>query len=161
MGLITDVLNWQAAFYVTSFLSLIVAIVWLQVVADSPDKHSEISKTERELIEESLELITTKRQPFPPVVEMFQSPPFWALLFLHFSDVWGIFFLLTSTPMFMSQVLKFDLKHSGLVSSLPYLAQLATGFLFGAAGDYFVRRGVGATKIRKVFTIFCKYFLIR
>lgn len=156
MGLITDVLNWQAAFYFTALLSFVVAIVWLRVVADSPDKHFEISKTEREHIEQSLDLIMTKRQPFPPVLEMFQSLPFWALLFLHFSDVWGMFFLLTSTPMFMSQVLNFDLKHSGLVSSFPYLAQLASGFLFGAAGDYFVRRGVRVTKIRKIFTIFCE-----
>lgn len=156
MGLITYYSNWQAAFYITAALSFVFAIVWWKVVADSPEKHPEISKTERDLIEESLELITTKKQQFPPVFEMLQSMPFWALLFLHFSDVWGIFFLLTSTPMFMSQVLKFDLKHSGLVSSFPYLAQLATGFLFGAAGDYFARKGVGATKLRKIFTIFCE-----
>lgn len=156
MGLVIEVFNWQWAFYVTALSSLAVSIFWFKIVADGPEKHPKISKSEREYIEDSLELIISKKQEYPPIVEMAKSMPFYALVFLHFSDVWGVFFLLTSAPMFMSHVLKFDLKHAGLVSSFPYLARLVFGFVFGAAGDYFMRRGASATRIRKVFCIFCK-----
>jgi len=84
--------------------------------------------------------------------------PFYALLYLHFSDVWGVFFLLTSAPMFMRQVLKFDLHDAGIVSSFPYLARLIFGFAFGAIGDYLIGRGMHPTKLRKIFCLFCKSF---
>lgn len=157
MGVITDVFGWQYAFYVTALLSLIVAVMWFNIVADSPEKHPMISKAERDYIDDSLGLVIAKRRDFPPIVEMMKSMPFYALLLLHFSDVWGVSFLLTSAPMFMSQVLDFDLKGAGFASSLPYIARLIFGFVFGLIGDYFVSRGVGSTKIRKVFCIFCEY----
>lgn len=158
MGLITDVFGWQWAFYVTALLSFIVSILWYKIVADSPEKHLHISSSERKLIEDSLALVIAKKQDFPPIMKMAKSMPFYALLFLHFSDVWGVFFLLTSAPMFMSQVLKFDLKDAGFASSLPYFARLVFGFSFGFAGDYLMSRGVGATKIRKIFCVFCENF---
>lgn len=159
MGLIIEILNWQWAFYITALLSLILSIFWLKFVADSPEKHPKISRAEKEFIEESLELVLTKKQDFPPYVKMFRSKPFYALAFLHFSDVWGIFFLLTSAPMFMSQVLEYDLKDAGIVSSFPYIARLIFGFIFGAAGDYLMKKGLSPTKIRKLFCIFCEFLL--
>lgn len=159
MGMIINVLDWRWAFYITALLSLILSVVWLRTVADSPEKHPTISRPEKEFIEESLELVLTKKQDFPPYAKMFRSRPFYAFAFLHFSDVWGVFFLLTSTPMFMSQVLKYDLKNAGIASSFPYIARLIFGFIFGAAGDHLMKRGVSSTTIRKVFCIFCKLSL--
>jgi MFS transporter, ACS family, solute carrier family 17 (sodium-dependent inorganic phosphate cotransporter), other len=160
MGFIIETCNWQCAFYVTAFCSLCVALIWYYVVADSPDKHTTICKVEQEYIEKSLELLITKKRELPPITKIVTSLPFYALLFLHFSDVWGVFFLLTSAPMFMRQVLGFDLKSAGIVASFPYLAQLVMGFVFGAIGDYLVSRGYNVTKIRKVFCIFCEFCAI-
>jgi ACS family sodium-dependent inorganic phosphate cotransporter len=156
MGYLISVFDWKFAFYFTAVISLIVAYFWLVIVADSPEKHLKISKSEKDLIQESLSLVKTKKETFPPLVEMFKSPPFYALLFLHFSDVWGIFFLLTSAPMFMKQALQFDIKEAGLVSSLPYIARLLCGLAFGFFGDFLMSRGMGATKIRKLFCVFCE-----
>jgi MFS transporter, ACS family, solute carrier family 17 (sodium-dependent inorganic phosphate cotransporter), other len=156
MALITDVFGWQWAFYFTALFSFMMSILWYNIVADSPEKHPNISKSEKDFIEDSLEHVITKKPELPPITKMFKSMPFYALLFLHFSDVWGVFFLMTSAPMFMSQVLKFDLKDAGMLSSLPYIARLIFGFLFGIIGDYFISQGFGATRIRKMFCIVCK-----
>lgn len=164
MGLVIQMLNWRWAFYITAITSMVVSILWFKVVADSPEKHPQITRAEREYIDRSLEQILSKKSELPPIAKMMKSMPFYALTFLHFSDVWGVFFLLTSAPMFMSQVLKFDLKNAGIVSSFPYIARLISGFAFGAAGDYLMKKGVSATKIRKYFCIFCEFresFLIR
>lgn len=157
MGFVTAVLGWRAAFYVTAFIGFVVSYLWLNIVADSPDVHPSITTSEKEFIQDSLGLIIAKKEEFPPIMKMLKSPPFYALLFLHFSDVWGVFFLLTSAPMFMNQVLKFDIKNAGLVSSLPYIARLICGIAFGLFGDYLMSRGIGATKIRKLFCIFCEF----
>lgn len=160
MGLIIQVLNWRWAFYITAISSMLVSILWLRFVADSPEKHPYISRAEREYIDNSLEQVLSKKPELPPIAKMMKSMPFYALTLLHFSDVWGIFFLLTSAPMFMSQVLKFDLKNAGIVASFPYIARLVFGFVFGAAGDHLMKKGVSATKIRKLFCIFCEFIKI-
>jgi MFS transporter, ACS family, solute carrier family 17 (sodium-dependent inorganic phosphate cotransporter), other len=161
MGFIISAFGWKSAFYVTALFGFIVCYLWFNIVADSPEKHPNISKSERQFIEESLGLVIAKKEDFPPIMKMLKSSPFYALLFLHFSDVWGVFFLLTSAPMFMSQVLKFDIKKAGLISSFPYIARLVFGFAFGVFGDYLMSRGMGATKIRKLFCVFCEYLKLK
>lgn len=158
MGFIIELVNWQWAFYFTAILSLLLSIFWWKIVAASPQTHPKISKSEKAYIEDSLEMLLANKQELPPYSKMFKSKPFYAFLFLHFSDVWGVFFLLTSAPMFMNQVLKYDLKDSGIVSSFPYFARMIFGFIFGAIGDYLMKSGHSATKIRKTFCIFCKNF---
>jgi MFS transporter, ACS family, solute carrier family 17 (sodium-dependent inorganic phosphate cotransporter), other len=156
MGFIVENMGWRCGFYVTAVCSLAFALIWFNIVADSPEKHSSISKTEQEFIENSHDKLITNRSSFPPITKMLTSLPFYALMFLHFSDTWGSFFLLTSAPMFMSQVLKFELKNAGLVSCFPYLARLVSGFLFGIIGDHLSSQGYNPTKLRKYFCILCK-----
>lgn len=38
------------------------------------------------------------------MLSMVGSVPFWALLVLHYGNVWGNFFLLTGAPKFMNEV---------------------------------------------------------
>lgn len=163
MAFVIETFDWQCAFYVSAMLSLVVSIFWFRIVADGPETHLKISKAEREYIEDSLsslDLIVARKKSFPPIVQMMKSMPFYALVFLHFSDVWGVFFLLTSAPMFMNHVLKYDLKNAGMISSFPYIARFIFGFIFGAVGDYLMKKGISPTKIRKSFCVFCKMSLI-
>lgn len=85
------------------------------------------------------------------------SIPFWALIILHFGNLWGLFFLLTAGPNFMSTVLGFDLGHTGFLAALPYLARLIFGCIFGQIGDVITQKELMTkTTIRKVFLLFCK-----
>lgn len=60
----------------------------------------------------------------------------------------------------MAQVLGFSLSKAGLLASLPYLARLFSGFIFGAIGDIIRKKELmSVTAIRKFFCIFCKYKL--
>lgn len=88
---------------------------------------------------------------------MAKSIQFWALVVLHFGNLWGLFFLLTAGPNFISSVLGFDLGHTGILASLPYLARLLFGFIFGQIGDVIIRKKLmEKTTIRKSFVLFCK-----
>lgn len=65
--------------------------------------------------------------------------------------------LLTSGPMFLSEALGFDIKSSGGLAAIPYLARLIFGLIFGAIGDCLRSKDViSTTMLRKGFVIFCK-----
>lgn len=157
MSFIIEHFGWKSGFYITAIITFITSLLWLHIVADSPEKHSSISHAERNLIEESVELNVISRKEFPPVSEMFKSKPFYALLLLQFSDTWGVYFILTSAPMFLSHVLKYNLKDVGLLSSLPYIIRMISAIIFGRIGDLlWSKKLMSTTAIRKVFCIFCE-----
>lgn len=86
------------------------------------------------------------------------SIPFWALAALHLGNMWGVSLLLTSGPMFMSEALGFNIKNSGSLASLPYLARMIFGLIFGSIGDYLRKRDyMTPTMMRKSFVTFCKF----
>lgn len=94
----------------------------------------------------------------PPFAKLMTSLPFYSLLILHYGNLWGLYFLLTAAPKFMSEVLGFSLAKAGFLASLPYLARLFAGFIFGAIGDFIRKKEMmSVTTIRKFFCIFCKY----
>lgn len=158
-GLITEKLNWQYGFYIPAFIALFSSILWYLVVNDSPSSHSWISKDEKDFLEKSLNLKekSDNKKSMPPLIQMFKSPAFWALNILHFGNIWGLYFLLTAAPKFLSEVFKFNLAKVGFLSSLPYLSRLIFGFVFGIAGDKIRQKNLmTVTKTRKLFCIFCK-----
>lgn len=84
--------------------------------------------------------------------------PFLALTVLHYGNLWGLFFLISAAPMFMSEVLGFNLAQAGILASLPYLARLFAGFAFGALGDVIRKKQLmHVTTVRKFFCIFCEF----
>lgn len=93
---------------------------------------------------------------------MLTSVPFWALLFLHYGHIWGMYFLLTAAPKFMNEVLGFNLASAGFIASVPYLVRLFTGPLFGVLGDFIKSRQLISTvMVRKGFTLFCNELIDR
>lgn len=94
----------------------------------------------------------------PPFKRLIMSGPFWSLFVLHFGSAWGLQFLLTSAPKFLTEVLGFDIRNAGFLSGLPYLMRMIMGILFGAVGDVLRNKNyLSVTNVRKLFCIFCKF----
>lgn len=186
-GLLVEHFGWTFAFYVPAIVTAIVTFLWCLIVFDSPSQHPRISSTERQYIESSLgdavkktkvsQILIRKTlstiiirlvefvifffflQKMPPFGELLTSLPFYALLLLHYGNLWGLYFLVTAAPKFMSEVLGFNLAKAGILASLPYLARFFAGFVFGSIGDVIRQKQImSVTAIRKFFTIFCKLF---
>jgi MFS transporter, ACS family, solute carrier family 17 (sodium-dependent inorganic phosphate cotransporter), other len=159
LGLIIDFLDWKCAFYICGIISIIFSVVWFCFAANSPLTHPTISKSEVEYISSSLGDSVSKNFDQPlPLLDILSSVPFIALLILHFGNLFGLFFLITATPRFMTEVLGFKLINTGCISSIPYLMRIIFGFLFGWIGDYQRNSQViSVTVIRKFYCIFCKY----
>lgn len=157
-GVIIESLGWEWAFYIVSIFVFVTTCVWFIIVDDSPAQHTTISQEERNYIEKSLGDTVSKAKKWPPVKSLAVSMPFWALTFLHYGSMWGLFFLVTATPKFLTEVLKFNLSSAGFLSSLPHIARLLASFGFGSFVDLVRKKSwMNNTKIRKVFCIPCEF----
>ncbi|XP_030566420.1 sialin [Drosophila novamexicana] len=153
-GLIIESLGWVWAFYAVAIFVVIVVGLWFYLVSDTPAQHSTISIKEREYIENSLGGTLAKKAKWPPYKQLIFSMPFWALTLLHYGSMWGLFFLITATPKFLSEVLGFNLSSAGFLSSLPHIARLLAAFGFGSVADWIRRKGWWTiTFTRKFFCI--------
>lgn len=158
LGVIIENFGWDYGFYIPAVMTFVIVVMWYILVADSPAEHPRISKAEREYIQESLGDSVSKEKVFVPIFRVLTSIPFLALMVLHYGSLWGLYFLQTAAPMFMTEALNFNLSKAGILSSLPHLARLLAGFGFGAIGDFIRRRNfLKVTTTRKSFCLFCKF----
>uniref|UniRef100_A0A182TBS6 Major facilitator superfamily (MFS) profile domain-containing protein n=1 Tax=Anopheles maculatus TaxID=74869 RepID=A0A182TBS6_9DIPT len=139
-GLLTEHFGWVYAFYVPALLSALIGGIWFWLIADSPSEHKTITKEERDLIEASFGNTVSKTKAKPPLLSVVTSLPFIALVLSHYSSFWGLNFFVTQAPKFINEVLGFNLTNAGFLSSLPYLARMFSGFIFGYIGDWLRRR---------------------
>lgn len=159
LGISIENFGWQFGFYMPSVLSMIFGILWFWIVYDTPSVHPRISSHERTYIENSLGDSTSKEKLIAPFKSIFTSLPFLALLILHYGSVWGLYFFLNAIPIFMFEVLNFQLSKTGFFSVLPSLMRIIMGFLFGAFGDIIAHHKLmKVVTIRKSFCLCCKIF---
>lgn len=158
LGSIIETLGWHWAFFVPGIIALIWVLIWYYLVSDTPESHPRITEDEKEYILKCLGDSVKKTKSIPPYKSIFMSVPFWALNVLHFGSCWGLYFLMTAGPKFISEVLGFNLGKSGVLASLPYLARMLFGFGFGWIGD-FIRKNqwMSVTSTRKFFVIFSHF----
>ncbi|XP_014485648.1 PREDICTED: sialin-like [Dinoponera quadriceps] len=154
-GAVISAYGWKAAFYVTSGLMLVFYALWVFLVYDTPDLHPGITEKEKTYIKEQIGTTVSKQKVQLPVKAVATSAPFLVLLWAHFANMWGIYFIATNGPKYTLEVLGFNMKSGGAITGLPYMARLGAGVLFAAAGDYVRRKGVLSLGwIRKIFMLF-------
>ena len=79
-----------------------------------------------------------------------RNSAFWALLFAHTSYTWGFYTLLNDLPLFLKNILHFDLTEDGVLSSIPYICNYFFMFIQSLAADGCLKRGwISLTALRK------------
>uniref|UniRef100_A0A2A4J4W4 Major facilitator superfamily (MFS) profile domain-containing protein n=1 Tax=Heliothis virescens TaxID=7102 RepID=A0A2A4J4W4_HELVI len=147
--------GWPSAFYVPAVAALVWSFLWWYLVADTPQEHKTISEAERAYILGAIGDKVTKSKAMPPFKSIATSLPFLAMTVLHFGSCWGLYFILTAGPMFVKNVLGFDIKAAGVLSAFPYLARAIFSVLFGAIADFIMGKKIWSTTfIRKFFCLF-------
>ncbi|KAI4477208.1 hypothetical protein M0802_014770 [Mischocyttarus mexicanus] len=116
--------GWKAAYYVTSGLMLVFYALWVYLIYDTPDVHPGITQKEKTYIKEQIGTSISKQKIPIPIKSVVTSAPFLVLLWAHFANMWGIYFIATNGP-------KYTLE-GGFLTGLPYIARLAAGVLFAA-----------------------------
>ncbi|GFS07062.1 vesicular glutamate transporter 3 [Elysia marginata] len=116
--------GWPSVFYVQGIFGLSWFLLWCLLVFDSPAKHPRISQAERTYIETSLKgriATTNQKHRSPPWLSILTSSSVWAIIVAHVCCNWGEYTFLTNIPTYLNEVLQYDVKKNGFMSSVPYI----------------------------------------
>jgi len=143
--------GWPSAFYVFGSFGCVCSIVWFLLCYNSPSDHPRISARERKYWETVIGATELVAHPPTPWREIFTSVPVWALAVAYFANTWGFSTLAGCLPLFMNDVLGFDMTRNGTFSALPFVASLAVLPLSGLFADWLRSPGKLSTNaVRKI-----------
>ena len=147
--------GWPSVFYVFGAVGCLASGAWFVVGADSPSTHRRISTVELDYWDRTTAGKTPDRvdarPPSTPWRRLLTSVPLWALAAALFTGDWGFNVLSTCIPLFMHDVLGFDIAENGALSAVPFLA---SGLVIplGWFADWLRAPGRMSTNVvRKVF----------
>lgn len=157
-GYLISTVGWASVFYVTGTIGLIWSILWFFLVYDSPAQHPRISDEERIDIETKIsdgQGGKTAKPSYVPWKNIFLSAPVWAIIVTHGCSVFGYFTVVNQLPTYMKDVLGFNIKENGVLSSLPYLGKYIMAVIASYLADKIRKSGkLSTTATRKLFTTF-------
>ena len=155
LTIILDQLGWQLLFIISGLLGILWAAVWYFYYFD-PDEHPSLDDLERQRIGQGGGAISDAK------TKEKDSTFSWAdvRLALSYRKLWGIYlgqfclgtlfvFFLTWFPTYLNDERGIDLKQSGLLASLPFLAAFAGVLLSGTISDFLIRKDFSAEFARK------------
>ncbi|CAG9817211.1 unnamed protein product [Phaedon cochleariae] len=149
-SLLATTLGWESIFYVFGAFGVLWSVLWMTLIAETPENDSSISQYELKYITQAINEHKTTPLEHIPWRSFFTSMPVWAIIVANFVENWGFYTTLTQVPTFMKYVLHFDMNSVGFVSSLPYLACSITVQLAGQLADFLRRRKImTTTEVRK------------
>ncbi|CDW52218.1 inorganic phosphate cotransporter [Trichuris trichiura] len=149
--------GWPSIFYLCSLLGLIVGFLWLAVVTDSPDKSYWMTEREIAMIDRSLKSHRSSTKLNVPLRQLpWRKLLFsWPLISVNincFTYQFVSTMLSTYLPIYFKEAMHLNIRQNGIVSALPYIAQLVTKLVFAAMADRMKsNRPAEATKICKIF----------
>ncbi|CAG4944311.1 unnamed protein product [Parnassius apollo] len=146
--------GWESAFYFTGIIGVMWSVAWFAVVYDTPAQHPRISETERNYLLKALPQENNTKGHMPvPWRSLLLSPPVWAIIITHGASVFGYFTVVNQLPTYIESILHFNIKHNGLLSSLPYLGKYLCALASSVLADSLRRSGrLSTTAARKLFT---------
>ncbi|XP_072175957.1 sialin-like isoform X1 [Diadema setosum] len=145
--------GWPSAFYFTGTLCIMWCIGWLSLVYDSPSSHPRISDTERDYITKSVGLEQTQPS-VTPWRSIMTSVPLLAVCIGDFAVLWILYLFATNLPIYLNDVLQFDIYQTGFISALPFLLYWLIMILGGYIADFIISRSIlNRTGARKLLTV--------
>ncbi|CAF1023860.1 unnamed protein product [Brachionus calyciflorus] len=116
--------GWPSIFYLTGFLGVIWCLLWILIVSDSPESNKWINAEESNyIIEKTYDEVLKKEQKMKiPWIKIFKSKSVLCLILSTLCGNFGISLFTTCLPTYMKEVLDFDIKLNGELSSIPFIS---------------------------------------
>lgn len=146
--------GWPSPFYLFGTLSIIWGIAWLLLVYDTPATHPRISIQEKMYIEKETDGLDVVKYTHLPWRSVLTSLPVVGVAVVLLADNFGFYVTFNSMPVYMKQVLGFDLSQDGLINAVPYAAQLPITYFVSWFSVFMWRKNVmRLVNLRRIFTI--------
>ncbi|XP_049873001.1 putative inorganic phosphate cotransporter [Pectinophora gossypiella] len=143
--LVASSFGWPSVFWVTGVLCILCATLVTLFVAPTPQQHRFITEDERKFILGSVKEHVERKRAVPWKA-IFTSVPVWAAFAAHIGTSITFLFFFTQIPTYLHYVVGLNIKNSGLLSSLPYLANFLVSVGMGILSDYWVNRKIVSLK---------------
>ncbi|CAH0719420.1 unnamed protein product, partial [Brenthis ino] len=146
--------DWANVFYVFGGLGVIWFIFFTLLCYSTPNAHPFISDEEKQYLNANITASGLHKKLDPvPFKAILRSAPLWSLVIAAIGHDWGYFTMITDLPKYFSDVLKFNIKDTGLMAALPYIAMYIFSFVFASFCDFCIRRKWHSiTTGRKIYT---------
>jgi MFS family permease len=136
-GLITASYGWRAMFLVFGLLTFLWLIPWAVVLRGL--------RPRRERTEEDC----------GPVSSVIRHFSLWAMAVGHFTNNYGLYFLLTWLPLFLVQQRGFSIVQMSSLATLSYVAQAMSALIMGWMSDRWCASGRPEAAIRRGMLVTC------
>lgn len=145
--------GWPFIFYIFGGIGCVCCLLWFTVIYDDPVRHPCISVRERDHIVSSLAQQPTSCRRSVPIKAMVRCLPLWAIFSGFFSHFWLCTIIITYLPTYIHSVLHVNIRQSGVLSSLPFVAALTCTILGGQLADFLLSRNLlRLVTVRKLFS---------
>lgn len=159
-GYIIKISSWEWVFHTTFFIGTIWFILWQYLVFDSPEEHPRIHPAEKGYILKVLGssvVRSSEEKPPIPWIPMLKSKVLWLATICQFGGLWGLFTLLTQSPVYFRVIHGWSVEMVGLLSGLPHLLRTLFSIGFSHFGDHLITHNkMSRTNVRKLATFFRK-----
>ncbi|CAD5222603.1 unnamed protein product [Bursaphelenchus xylophilus] len=152
--------GWPSIFYVLGVAAMLWTGLWFYFVADNPKTHKKIGEDERNYIVESLTESNghdSDKKRSVPWKSVLTSLPVWACYVGHFAGDWAAYMMATSLPLYMNDVLGYDLTSMGFISSIPYILYFICINVGGVIADHLRNSGklstVNTRRLAQLFAL--------
>ncbi|SEK60811.1 MFS transporter, ACS family, glucarate transporter [Roseateles sp. YR242] len=158
MAWIVHAMGWQDVFYFMGALGVVLSVVWLKTMHNSPHEHPGVSQAERQHIEAGGALLSGRdakdaKAAGPKMAYLKQLLTNRMLLGVYIAQYCVntlTYFFLTWFPVYLVKERGMTVLNAGIVAALPAICGFAGGVLGGVVSDWLLRRGHSVTFARKV-----------
>ncbi len=156
MAWIVHAIGWSEVFYFMGALGIVVSVVWMRTMHNSPADHPGVSATERQHIESGGALLaggSHRAASGPKLAYLKQLLGNRMLLGVYVAQYCVnvlTYFFLTWFPVYLVKERGMSVLNAGIVAALPAICGFAGGVLGGVISDALLRRGYSLTFARKL-----------
>ncbi|HEY0266704.1 MAG TPA: MFS transporter, partial [Rhizomicrobium sp.] len=131
--------GWQAAFYFSAVVGLVIAVVWYKVGRDTPAEHPRVTPQELAHIQAGLPVKMEGAMPPVPWGKIFSSRDVWMVTIAYVAFGYVAFIFHTWFFPYVKDGLGLDMRKSALLSMLPFIAMTSCCLLGGVFSDWLVK----------------------
>ncbi|KAL3074192.1 hypothetical protein niasHS_015022 [Heterodera schachtii] len=131
----TPSLGWPWVYYILALFTLLPFVLWLFLYSDQPEKHRFVGLSERKAILRDKTEAEIVRSCNMPYFKILTTKIVFVIWFNAFADIVSAVFLITYLPTYVSKVLHYGVRETGIWSSFPAVVQLPLRVLFGVLAD--------------------------
>jgi ACS family sodium-dependent inorganic phosphate cotransporter-like MFS transporter 5 len=149
--------SWEWVFHFCFVAGTIWFVLWQYNVYNTPEEHPRIHPSERGYILQILgsSVIRNDTKRVIPWRQILTSRCIWVQCITQVGGIWGLFTLLTQSPIYFRIIHGWSIEMTGILSGVPHLMRVLFSLTFSMFGDYLLTHNkMSRGNVRKLATFF-------